>query len=189
MQMPALLSRSEREALERRALGANRERMLRELAEALEAVAAERPLVFVLEDLHWSDHATLDLVAWLARRREPARLLLLGTYRPVEVIVRGHPLRAIKQDLALHRQCVELRLESLHEAAVAAYLAERLPRHPVPADLGRVLYRRTDGHPLFMVEMVDAWLRQGWVREGKGRWTVPGKPESLETGIPESVRR
>ena len=42
----------------------------------------EQPLVLVLEDLHWSDAATLDLLAWLARRREPARLLLIGTYRP-----------------------------------------------------------------------------------------------------------
>ena len=60
-----------------------------------EVVTAEQPLVLVLEDPHWTDHATVDLLAWLARRREPPRLLLLGTYRPVEVIVQGHPLRAV----------------------------------------------------------------------------------------------
>jgi len=48
-----------------------------------------------LEDLHWSDYATLDPLALVARLREPARLLLLGTYRPVEVIVHAHPLRAV----------------------------------------------------------------------------------------------
>ena len=80
-------------------LGATRERMLRELAEALEALTAKQPLVLVLEDLHWSDSATLDLVGYLARRRVPARLLVLGTYRPVEVIVREHPLHALKLDL------------------------------------------------------------------------------------------
>ena len=73
--------------------GATPERMLREFAEAVEALTAERPLVLVLEDLHWSDQATLALVAYLAQRRAPARLLLLGTYRPVDVIVHGHPLR------------------------------------------------------------------------------------------------
>src|SRR5215467_11254249 len=102
--MPGLLSAAALEAVQRRALGATRERMLRELAEALEALTAEQPLVLVLEDLHWSDAATLDLVGFLARRRAPARLLLLGTYRPVEVMVREHPLRALKLDLALHRQ-------------------------------------------------------------------------------------
>src|SRR5436309_13562653 len=56
--------------------------LLRELAAALEIVTAETPLVLVLEDLHWSDYATLDLLAVLARRGEPTRLLVLGRYRP-----------------------------------------------------------------------------------------------------------
>ena len=54
------------------------ERMLREMARALEVLSAERPLVLVLEDLHWSDYATLDLLAVLARRQESARLLVLA---------------------------------------------------------------------------------------------------------------
>ena len=86
VQMPALLDTAELEALQRRTHGATRERMLRELAEALEVITPERPLVLVLEDLHWSDVSTLDLLSMLARRHEPARLLILGTYRPVEVI-------------------------------------------------------------------------------------------------------
>jgi predicted ATPase len=74
-------------------------------------MTVEQPLVLVREDLHWNDRATLDLLAWLARRREPARLLVMGTYRPVDVVVHGHPLKAVKQDLDLHQQCVEVRLE------------------------------------------------------------------------------
>ncbi len=95
MQMPWLLSAAEREALQRELLGATRERMLREMAEAVEVLTAQTPLLLVLEDLHWSDYATLDLVAFLAQRQEPARLLLIGTYRPVEVIVSGRPLKAV----------------------------------------------------------------------------------------------
>ena len=95
--------------------------------------------MLVLEDLQWSDHATLDLLAWLARRREPARLLLMGTYRPVEVIMQGHPLQAVKQELALHGQCMELHLEGLSEDAVAAYVLARFPGWGLPAGLARVL--------------------------------------------------
>jgi predicted ATPase len=73
--------------------------MLRELAEGLEALSAERPLVLVLEDLHWSDASTVEALAMLARRREPARLLVLDTYRPVDLIVHDHPLRVLKQEL------------------------------------------------------------------------------------------
>src|SRR6266516_1945817 len=79
--------------------------LLRELAEALEIVTAETPLVLVLEDLHWSDYATLDLLAVLARRREPARLLVLGTYRLPDALQRGHPLHILHHELQRHGQC------------------------------------------------------------------------------------
>ena len=78
VQMPGLVRAADLETLRRRIVGATRERMLRELAEALELLTAQQPLVLVLEDLHWSDPSTLDLLAVLARRREPARLLLIG---------------------------------------------------------------------------------------------------------------
>jgi len=75
------------------------------MSELVEALTAEMPLLLVLEDLHWSDYSTLDLISALAGRREgaePARLLLLATYRPVEVILNQHPLKAVKQELQMH---------------------------------------------------------------------------------------
>ena len=81
-QMPALLSAAERDALQRTVQSTPRVCMLRELAEALEALAMARPVVLVLEDLHWSDPSTVDALALLARRQERARLLVLGTYWP-----------------------------------------------------------------------------------------------------------
>jgi predicted ATPase len=172
VQMPALLNPVDLEALQRKVQGATRERMLREMAEAMEALTAERPLVLVLEDLHWSDHATLDLISMLAQRREPARLLVIGTYRPEEVAASGHPLKTVKQALQLHGQCEELRLELLTEAAVAQYLTARFAGNQAPTKLARMVHRRTDGNPLFMVNMVDHMVRQGWVVEVDGRWEM-----------------
>src|SRR5262249_21367942 len=83
LQLPALRGLGEYEALQRYAGGTTRERMLRELAEAVEVLTVTRPCVLVLEDLHWSDTATIEWLAYVARRRGPARLLVLGTYRPV----------------------------------------------------------------------------------------------------------
>ena len=83
VQMPGLLSPAERETLGRSLSGVTQARMLRELAEALEVLTARRPLVLVLEDLHWSDPSTLAFLTYVARRRDRARLLVLGTYRPV----------------------------------------------------------------------------------------------------------
>src|SRR5262249_23643202 len=124
-------------------------------------LTAEQPLLLVVEDLHWSDYATLDFLAFVARRSGPARLLVIGTYRPVEVILRQHPLKDIKQELQLHGQCQELALEFLSEGAVAAYLAARFPGQQAPAALVRGLYQRTEGNPLFVVAMVEELLRQG----------------------------
>src|SRR5262249_23629333 len=89
LQMPSLVSASDREELSREVSGATRERMLREMGEALEALTADLPLLLILEDLHWSDYSTLDLISYVARQRCPAQLMLVGTYRPVELILSG----------------------------------------------------------------------------------------------------
>jgi predicted ATPase len=65
--------------------------MLREMTQALEALATETPLVVLLEDLLWSDFSTLELISAIARRSELARLLIVGTYRPVEMLANDHP--------------------------------------------------------------------------------------------------
>jgi DNA-binding winged helix-turn-helix (wHTH) protein/predicted ATPase len=193
LQMPALSSTAdELEALHRRSVGTGRTRMLRELAEALEALTVERPLILVLEDLHWSDYATLDLISWLAQRQEPARLLLLGTYRPVEVIVRDHPLQAVKQELIRHGRCVELPLELLTAAEVGQHLATRFAAPgPLPAplhDLALTIHRRTDGHPLFLVTFVDALVQGGWLVERAGQWEAKAGIEAGALEVPQSLQ-
>ena len=94
-QMPWLLSVTEQEELQRRLMGTTRAQMLREMAEAIEALTTQMTLVLVLEDLHWSDRATLDFLASVAQRQEGARLLLIGTYRPGDVSVTGHPRKNV----------------------------------------------------------------------------------------------
>ena len=188
-QMPGLTADAELDTLQRRVQGTTRERMLRELAEALEALTATTTLVLVLEDLHWSDYSTLDLISLLAQRRGPARLLLLGTYRPADVIVSGHPLKAIKQELRVHRQCEELTLGFLTYVEVGQYLAARFPRQHLPPALGRSIHHSTEGNPLFMVNVVDYWISQGVLIETEGQWRLAGKVEDIAAGVPESLRQ
>ncbi len=189
VQMPGLLRAADLEPLRRRMAGATRERMLRELAEALELLTAQQPLVLVLEDLHWSDPSTLDLLAILARRREPARLLLIATYRPPEVRRRAHPLHSIQQELQLHGHGVELPLTLLTEEAIATYLACRLPGLPRVDRLARLVHQRTEGNPLFMVTLVDSWLTQGVLREQDGVWALAATVEALHNSVPDSLRQ
>jgi predicted ATPase/DNA-binding winged helix-turn-helix (wHTH) protein len=189
VQMPWLVSPAQLGSLDRRVASATRERMLRELAEALEALTAERPLVLVLEDLHWSDRSTRALIGWLARRREPARLFVLGTYRSAESGPTESPMHALEQELQLHGQCEELPLKLLTEAAVAEYAAARLSPAPVSPELPRLLHHRTDGSPLFMVNMLEDWLAHGWVAERGGEWVVDGEQAALSAAVPENLRQ
>ncbi|MBI3795718.1 MAG: AAA family ATPase [Deltaproteobacteria bacterium] len=200
VQMPALVSEADLEVLQRKVQGVTRARMLREIAEALEALTAERPLVLVFEDLHWSDSSTLELLAYLARRREPARLLVIGTYRPTEVIVSSHPLKGITQELQAHEQCEELRLELLTEGDVADYVVGQFalgpqgqrqsPAAAIPfQQLAQVIHRRTDGNALFMVNLVEHLVRQGVVVEEEGHWRVKGNVADLAGDVPENLRQ
>ena len=158
------------------------------MADALEALSADRPLVLAFEDLHWSDHATLDLINWLAHRRELSQLFLLGTYRPVDVIVRAHPLRAVTSELALHGLAEEMPLELLSEADVARYLTLRLPGSEVSGGLVQAVHERTDGNPLFVVAVVDALVRQGWLVEAGARWQVKPGAEQAAARVPRSLQ-
>src|SRR5262249_58020211 len=90
--------------------GATSQRMLRELAQVLEALSAVRPIVLWLEDLHWSDLSTRDAISFLARRPEPARLLIVGSWRPAEARARGQPVQAVRGAHALRRPSRELAL-------------------------------------------------------------------------------
>jgi DNA-binding winged helix-turn-helix (wHTH) protein/tetratricopeptide (TPR) repeat protein len=156
-QMPSVLSESDRRRLRNSAQAVTQQRMLREMREALDALTAETPLLMLLEDLHWSDFSTLELISAIARRTEPARLMILATYRSAEMLASDHPLRRMKDELRLHDYCEELRLKLLTVPEVAEYLAKRFVEHgPFQLDrIAPIVHERTEGNPLFMVNVAD----------------------------------
>ena len=189
LQLPSLVSDAEIEVLHRRASGTTRERMLRELAEAMEALTDEQTLVLVLEDLHWSDPATLDWLTYMVRRRDASRLLVIGTYRPVEAIVKSHPVRLVTDDLQRHGQGLEIALEYFSLAGVSAYLKQRFGETSELADLAEVLHQRTTGSPLFIVTLVDQMVQHGVVEQVSDGWVVRGNLREVAGGVPDSLRR
>jgi len=188
VQLPWVEPPGDREALRRELLGVTNERMLREMGDALEALTAKTPLILVLEDLHWSDRATLDLLGMLGRRQEQARLLVIGTYRSADVIVAGHPLRAAIQELRARRQCEDIELPFLGEADVAAYLAQRFGAETSSRDLASAVHRGTDGNPLFMVRLADELVALGVLAQEAGRWCLRGGLDGVIRTVPESLR-
>jgi predicted ATPase len=189
LQMPSVVNASDRELLSRKVVGATRERMMREMGDALEVLTADHPLVLILEDLHWSDYSTLDLISYLAKQRHAAQLMLIGTYRTVELILSGHPLKAVKQELLAKQQCEELPLEYLSEESVAKYLSFRFPANRFPVELAGLIHERTEGNPLFMVNTVDYLVAEGLIVESKDEWELVADVDKVEVGVPESIKQ
>ena len=125
-QLPSLLSPAERITLQQELVGATGQRMLREFTNAVELLGTDRGLILVLEDLHWADVSTLHLISALAQRRDPARLLIIGTFRPMELQRNGHPLSQMTAELFLHATAQEISLHFLTETATAEYLETRI---------------------------------------------------------------
>ena len=178
-QMPSLWTRAERGALEARGR-ATRERMMRELTHAIEAIAAEMPLVLELEDIHWSDASTLDWLAHMARRPEPARLMVVATFRPADAAAAKAGLDRIVTELAVHGWCRETALAPLGLRAIETFLATRLGADASPArEMAPLLLERTGGNPLFMTGIVNDLARRDAAERTLG----------IIRGIPHDVRR
>ena len=190
VQMSAGLSPAELSTLQRRTRSSSRERMFREFAEALEGLSLESPLVLIFEDVHWSDYSTLDLLSFVARRPEAARLLIVATYRPEDIPSPEHPLLALKHELQIHGLCAELSLPFLSEAAVAAYLERQFSGVAPAAELVRVLHRMSEGNPLFLVNIFRDLLEQQRIEQVNGGvLTLVGGDDALGQRIPHSLQQ
>ena len=187
VQIPWLLSDGEPAGFQGAMMSAPPERMLREIGAFLESWATGSTIVLVLEDLHWSDNATADLLSFLAQRRDPARLLILGTFRPVEAATHDHPIREVKQTLRARRRCVDLALDYLSTAEVREYLRGRFGDE-IP-DLAPLIHQRTDGNPLFVVALVEELIRRGQLALTGGGWAMSVAAEDVQLAVPEDLAR
>jgi len=165
LQLPWLIPPDELQSVREATYGTNHERMLREMVEACEALAdGFGQLVVVLEDLHWADHSTVDLVSALARRSARSPILLIGTFRPADLRLSTHPLDAIARELLLVGLASEVPVSPLDAEAIAGHLRQRFDGRAIPPGMAESLERRSDGNPLFVTHLVDAWVASGALR-------------------------
>ena len=189
IQFPSLVKPELREALQREIFGTTRERTVREICEALEALTAETPVVLILEDLHWVDPSTLDVISALARRRGPAKLVILGTYRPADVVLSQSPLKGLKQDLLVHQLCDEIALERLEESDITEYLTTVFAGGGLPWGLTNLIYRHSGGNALFMVTLVQDMIKRALLAEEHGQWKLTVPLADIDPGVPDSLQQ
>src|SRR5581483_6927451 len=153
----------------------------------VEELTSDVTLVLLLEDLHWADPATVDLVSVLAQRPERARLLVIGTYRPAEAIARAGPFDVTRRALVHGRRSVEIPIGRLPLAGVERWLGLRFGGRPTPPWLARLLHAHTDGNPLFLVTAVDYLIGRRWIEPGGDGIVVTADESVLERHVPGSL--
>jgi predicted ATPase len=164
-------------------------RMIREMVDVLERIAVESPVALVLEDLQWADNATLALMASLARPRTPAALVVIGTSVPFATLDGGHVLKALKQDLHVHKRCVEMMLPALSTAQVASLLDARFNGARGLADLAALIHANTEGNPLFVSGVIDALIAAGTLARRDKWWELAVQPSAIKISVPDHIHQ
>ena len=162
-----------------------RYRLLQAVTAFLSNAANVQPMMVVLEDLHDADKGTLDMLTHVSRNLAGARLLIVGTYRDVEVD-RSHPLSAALAELRRVSTYGRVFLRGLNADEVRRML-ESITRESVPWGLAEAVHRQTEGNPLFVQEVVRYLAEEGLIARKEGRWR-PTKDTPLEMSIPEGLR-
>src|SRR5947207_12987053 len=189
LQLPAaFVSTGSLESLQRETIGATKERMLREMGDALGTLAANNPLVILLEDIHCADPSSIDLLRHLCQRVGTQRLLVIGTFRSEDVERSSHPLRSYKLEMQAHNLCEEIALGSLSYEHIASYLDLRFSPNDFPRELPLLIQRKTEGHPLFATSLVQFLSERGDIARANEHWTLTRHISEMDLEMPESVR-
>lgn len=150
-------------------------------------LAQSSSLVVVLDDLHWADKPSLLLLQHLARRLKGSRMVIIGTYRDVD-LDRRHPLSDVLGQLRRERLYERVLLRGLTSEDVNRML-ESAAQHELDAAgavFAEALHRQTEGNPFFIEETMRHLVQTGAIYEKDGRWVSDRTLETL--GIPEGVR-
>jgi tetratricopeptide (TPR) repeat protein len=164
--------------------GQERLRLFDHVARFFRSLAGERGVLLFLDDLHWADQGTLALLSYLLRNLRNERLLVLATYREVE-LDRAHPLNAALLEWNRERLATRVALDRLSRADTGALLAVLLGRAQVPDAFVQEIYAETEGNPFFVEEVVKSLVEQGQIYREGGEWT---RDAIRDLAIPQSVR-
>jgi tetratricopeptide (TPR) repeat protein len=188
LQFPAVFSGDVLEQLRQETIGATKERMLREIGDALGALVAQSPVALLLEDLHWADTSSADLLRHLSQRIEGQQLLLIGTFRPGDLEVIHHPLKSYKLEMQAHHQCEEIALGALSQESLVSYLDARFAPNNFALALAPLIEHKTEGHPLFATGLAQLLADRGDIAQVNEQWTLTRPLAEMDLEAPESVR-
>ena len=157
-----------------------RQRLFQAVLDVIEALARVRPLMLILEDLHWAGSSTVDLLGFLALHLAGRPVLAVATYRE-EQVGRAHPLRGLRRDLLRSRLAQQISLRRLALPDVEDLIGHLAVESYDASTLARELFGESEGLPLFLAERLSA------VTETSGAGSASWPVELLRREIPRSV--
>ena len=157
--------------------------LMQSVTSFLTNAANVQPLVILLEDLHDADDGTLDMLTHVSRNLSGARLMIVGTYRDVEVD-RAHPLSGALAELRRVDNFSRIPLRGLTADEVQRLMTS-IAGDDVPWSLSETVHRQTEGNPLFVQEVLRYLVEQGYLAHGDGQRRRDTPPE---LGLPEGLR-
>lgn len=161
---------------------------LREFVAFVQESSRLGAVVLFLDDIHWADNSTVDLLAHLGRHVQGLRLLVIVTCRPTELLLAPHPFHGVKLELLGKGICTELPLGLLDPSQIDHYLTLAFEGHAFPQDFSDLIHARTEGSPLFMVELLRYLSDRGVIAETEGRWSLASEVPDFQHDLPASVR-
>jgi len=180
----------------------DQEKIFQEYTDVLRAMAQSRTLILILDDLHWADNGSVNLLFHLARTLLDSRVLIIGTYRPDDVALgrngQRHPLEPVLNELRRYQGNILIDLGEARASEGRVFVDALIDAEPnrLDATFRQDLFARTEGHPLFTVEMVRNLQERGeLVKDPEGRWIQNGTldwdalPARVEGVIEERIAR
>lgn len=163
-----ILTRERRTVLQRSPQVSAKSRVLGEFCDFIETLSQSSPVLLWMDDIHWADHSTLDLVSAFSRRRMNVPVMLISTMRSDGLADEPSPARRLIQDLQLHQLCKVINLDPLNEQDVARYIGAG--RSAPTAELAASLRRRSGGNPLFLHVILEHLRSIGALELADGQW-------------------
>jgi tetratricopeptide (TPR) repeat protein len=164
------------------------DRMRREFVRFFEEVSRIRPLVLFLDDLHWADTSTCGLLTYAGSRIRNLRVLIIVAIRPAAVMQCNHPFLPLKLDLERRGLCKELEIPLLTSKDIERYVSLQFPSNSFPPEFAQMVYRRTEGNPLFMTDLLR-FLRDGQILQQQNHaWCLMRPLSDIGKLIPAGVQ-
>ena len=185
--MPSCVPADILDSLLARTLGAGRERMMREICDLLQTLARERPLLLVLDDLHWADFSSIDMLSALAQLKGPLRLMIVAVYRSDDASSVRHPVMKLNHTLLLRRACEVIELAPLKPDSVGAWLMHGASLNPLDEELAHLVAERSGGNPLFMQAILEHLYEHGLAIRTVDGWHQTASAAQLREALPRTI--